>query len=149
MLVNQFFFTGSAQYSSQLFESSSFFSGIVRSNASYFAFGTYNPINVFAFIFGSNAVQTSTQLIINKSDLIGLTPNINNTAESLFVSIILRLLTGNNNVNFIKLNCVYWGGGYINNKRVDTIILNFYKLLTVINEYEIQNISSSINPNDY
>jgi hypothetical protein len=43
-------------------------------------------------VFGSNASQTSTDLVIKKSDLIetGLTPSANNTAESLLLAIILK-----------------------------------------------------------
>ncbi|NJL61826.1 MAG: hypothetical protein HC903_08330 [Methylacidiphilales bacterium] len=42
-------------------------------------------------VFGTNASQTATELIIKKSDLaaIGLVPTANNTAESLLVALIL------------------------------------------------------------
>lgn len=43
-------------------------------------------------VFGSNATQTATDLVIKKSDLVdaGLTPSANNTAESLLLAIILK-----------------------------------------------------------
>ena len=41
-------------------------------------------------VFGSNATQDNTDIIIKKSDLPGLTASNNNTAESLVVAIILK-----------------------------------------------------------
>lgn len=49
------------------------------------------PEPTLSQVFGSNSSQTSTQLIISKADLesIGLVPNANNSAESLFISLLL------------------------------------------------------------
>jgi hypothetical protein len=41
-------------------------------------------------LFGANCSQTSTQFIIDKSDLEGLTPSENNSAESLLVAILKK-----------------------------------------------------------
>lgn len=41
-------------------------------------------------LFGTNAVQDNQSLVIRKSDLPGLTPSANNTAESLLVAILLQ-----------------------------------------------------------
>jgi hypothetical protein len=41
-------------------------------------------------VFGANAAQTSTTITITKADLTGLTASANNTAESLFVAILLK-----------------------------------------------------------
>ena len=41
-------------------------------------------------IFGANATQTATTLTLTKADLAGLTPSGTNTAESLFVAILLK-----------------------------------------------------------
>ncbi|MBD2516868.1 hypothetical protein H6G93_17955 [Nostoc sp. FACHB-973] len=43
-------------------------------------------------VFGANATQTSTDLVIKKSDLtsVGLTPGANNTAESLLLAVNLK-----------------------------------------------------------
>jgi len=38
--------------------------------------------------FGANVVETSTTITILKSDLLGLTPSGNNTADSIFAGII-------------------------------------------------------------
>lgn len=45
-----------------------------------------------AAVFGANATQTSTDLVIKKSDLtgVGLTPSANNTAESLLLALNLK-----------------------------------------------------------
>ena len=41
-------------------------------------------------VFGANATQTATALTIAKADLTGLTASATNTAESLFVAILLK-----------------------------------------------------------
>lgn len=45
-------------------------------------------------LFGINALQTATELVIKKSDLadVGLTPTANNRAEQLFVAVLLKAL---------------------------------------------------------
>jgi hypothetical protein len=42
--------------------------------------------------FGDNTLQNSNSLVIQKSDLPGLTPTTNNTAEELVVGILLKIL---------------------------------------------------------
>ena len=46
-------------------------------------------------LFGVNASQTATELVIRKADLvaIGLTPQTNNRAEQLIVAILLKALS--------------------------------------------------------
>ncbi|HCF27621.1 MAG TPA: hypothetical protein DEV81_10585 [Cyanobacteria bacterium UBA11049] len=41
-------------------------------------------------LFGANATQSATQLVIKKSDLSELTANGNNTAESLLAAVLLQ-----------------------------------------------------------
>jgi hypothetical protein len=41
-------------------------------------------------VFGAGATQTATTITISKADLAGLTPSATNTAESLFVAILLK-----------------------------------------------------------
>lgn len=45
-------------------------------------------------LFGVNATQTATELVIKKADLaaVGLTPTANNRAEQLVVAIVLKAL---------------------------------------------------------
>ncbi|MBD2516867.1 hypothetical protein H6G93_17950 [Nostoc sp. FACHB-973] len=46
-------------------------------------------------LFGVNAVQTATELVIKKTDLVavGLTPQTDNRAEQLLVAILLKALS--------------------------------------------------------
>ncbi|MEH1940095.1 MAG: hypothetical protein V7L01_07750 [Nostoc sp.] len=46
-----------------------------------------------ADIFGEGATQNATVLVIRKSDLLRLTPQANNTAESLLVAILITALS--------------------------------------------------------
>ncbi|MEH1810877.1 MAG: hypothetical protein V7K26_00050 [Nostoc sp.] len=52
------------------------------------------PEPTLAAVFGANASQTATDLIIKKADLPGLTPSSSNTAESLFVGVALKAQEG-------------------------------------------------------
>jgi hypothetical protein len=42
-------------------------------------------------LFGLSAIETGTTLTIAKSDMTGLMPKLENTAESMFVAIVLRV----------------------------------------------------------
>ncbi|MBW4425941.1 MAG: hypothetical protein KME50_16190 [Nostoc desertorum CM1-VF14] len=64
-------------------------------------------------LFGINALQTATELIIRKADLmpVGLTPVVDNRSEQLFVAILLKALenfqgtlTDENNSNVVDEN---------------------------------------------
>jgi hypothetical protein len=44
-------------------------------------------------VFGANATQDSSYLTIYKSDLTGLVPSSDNTAESLLVALVLQAMT--------------------------------------------------------
>lgn len=107
----------------------------------------FEPPNFQAF-FGFNAAQTATSLIINKSDLTGLTPLTNNTAESLLVGIINRILAGKHLVQFVHIDFKYWGHGVDGKKRIDTVLLYLYD-----KEYngigDISTLLTTVNPNDY
>jgi len=43
-------------------------------------------------VFGSGSTQTLDSLVISKSDLVGLTAQATNTAESMFVSLLLKAM---------------------------------------------------------
>ncbi|MEH2146250.1 hypothetical protein [Nostoc sp.] len=47
----------------------------------------------FADLFGKGATQTSDVLVIQKNSLVRLTPQSNNTAESLFAAILITALS--------------------------------------------------------
>ena len=50
---------------------------------------TYLPISL-TNLFGSGATQDATSLTIIKSDLVGLTPSLSNSAESLLAAILVK-----------------------------------------------------------
>ena len=51
-------------------------------------------------IFGAGATQTATTLTISKADLTGLTASANNSAESLFVGMLLNAMNSLTQANF-------------------------------------------------
>jgi hypothetical protein len=108
----------------------------------------YFPPNTFSFIFGQSAYQTINSLVINKSELFGLTPNSNNTAESLLVGIINRLLGGSLSSEFPKLSTKYWGYGNDEGNRIDTVVINIRNSLTVTSN-EIAEYNYTIDPDSY
>lgn len=106
--------------------------------------------DAFALIFGSNATQDATSLTITKADLIGLTPSENNTAESLFIAIITKSLGGSRTINFLKLTIDYWGYGYTTNQRVDTLLVNLFKIVEYDGNLLLDsNYSNQLIPDDY
>lgn len=108
----------------------------------------YLPPNVFTFIFGVNASQNINSLIIKKNDLYGLTPANNNTAESLVVGIINRLLGGSAACEFPKFSSKYWGYGTDEGKRIDTVLIHLRNNLSTSNN-EIAEYNTTIDPDSY
>jgi hypothetical protein len=105
--------------------------------------------DIFKLIFGENALQNSTQLTINKSDLVGLTPQANNTAESLLVAIIARNINSAQlQILSPKLDIEYWGHGVSGNSKVDTLLIKIHNLISS-NDNEIEDYTNIVNPNDY
>lgn len=101
-------------------------------------------------IFGAGASQTSTQIIINKADLPGLTPAANNRADQLLVGVLLRAQVGlpktafENDIDqsiYIELGYPTFAFRGTNNAqyRVDQLTINLAKPDT----------SSIIDPDDY
>lgn len=105
--------------------------------------------NMFTFLFGENASQNINSIVISKSDLIGLTPDVSNTAESLIVAIIYRILANKSKVFTPKIDLDYWGFGYDGNTKVNTVLINFCNLLLVSDTHEIADYVNNINPNIY
>ena len=105
--------------------------------------------NMFAFLFGENASQDIDSIVITKNDLVGLTPTNHNTAESLLVAIIYRILVNKSKVFTPKIDMEYWGFGHDSNIRIDTVILRLHNLLNInIANNEIS-LTNSVNPSDY
>ena len=107
------------------------------------------PPNVFKLVFGENASQSNLTIVINKNDLIGLSPSFDNTAESLLVGILVKLLINQKIMFAGKLNFEYWGYGFIDDKKVDTILIKAYSLLSTTDTYEIANYNNQVSPNNY
>jgi len=166
LVENQSIFTSLSNSISQLIESQNFLSSIslIISQAPTsqsiftalsFARGNFNTLNphfspnLFSYFFGSSAVQTINSITIQKSDLPGLTRTVNNTAESLFVGLLCIALSGKNIVEFPGITFKYWGYGKDGNKRIDTVLVDIRNKLTVINTYEIQDITTTVDPDDY
>jgi len=104
----------------------------------------------FALIFGNHAIQDLDTITISKADLVGLTPSVNNTAESLLVAIITRSLVNARDINLLKVGINYWGHGYTEAKRVDTILVNLFNLALFDGNILLEsNYSRTIAPNDY
>jgi hypothetical protein len=154
----------SASQSSVIFlsiSSSSFVSGAVSvvgntTTGAVFslAFKTNNlatifPPDMFTFLFGANATQSINHLTINKADLIGLTAHPSNTAESLLIGIIGRILIGKNNVFTPKIDFNYWGYGINEGMRTDTVLIKFNRLLAITDTYEINDTATPLTPTDF
>ncbi len=105
--------------------------------------------NLFTLLFGVNALQNTNFLVIDKNDLTDLTPNNDNTAESLLVGLLYRNLINNTKIQTPIVDFKYWGYGYNGNKKIDTIIISFYNLLPIANTYEIASYSNTVTPNNY
>lgn len=105
--------------------------------------------NTLQQLFGANATQDNQSLVIRKSDLPGLTPSVNNTAESLLVAILLQswgefegLLvdetgepvvdeTGeaigyNHRELFEKLNVWFWKRQFTGGRVLDTFVIDVF-----------------------
>ncbi len=99
-------------------------------------------------IFGANATQSSTDIVIRKSDLTGLTASSNNSAESLLVAILLKvksyLIQTNYDLNKDQSLYLIDGFSSLANRggvqhRLDQITVTMSKL----------DASSTIDPKDY
>lgn len=103
-------------------------------------------------VFGANATQTATELILNKADFaaIGLTADANNTAESLYLAISFFAQTYlteanfdsniNQNVYIEKGLSSFTNRGENNDAyRTDQLTINLAKL----------DINATLNPDDY
>jgi hypothetical protein len=107
------------------------------------------PPNMYTALFGEGFFQSSSIVRINKSDLPGLTPTANNTAESLLVALIARNLLSGNKVLYLKIGVEFWGYGYSNGKRIDTLLIHLFNYLAVASSYEVADYDNSVNPMNY
>jgi hypothetical protein len=105
--------------------------------------------NTLTQLFGANATQDNQSLVIRKSDLPGLTPSSNNTAESLLVAILLQtwnefegLLVDETGVAVVdetgealgydhkelyeKLNLWFWKRQFTGGRVLDTFVIDCF-----------------------
>ncbi|PAX52854.1 hypothetical protein [Brunnivagina elsteri] len=132
-----------------IFDSSTFASALTI--AIGFIFLQSHSINYqsnFQVFFGIDSSQSLSHLIIKKSALSGLTASANNTAESLFVALILNSLNLLLPDTTASVNSYLWGANIANDKKIHTILINFYNQLSTV-DYEFTNYSENINPMDY
>ena len=102
-------------------------------------------------VFGAGATQTSTTLTITKADLTGLTASANNSAESLFVAILLKakeyLTTVNYDANIDQSITVVTPD--FNAQSLVTRNNTQYRQYTqTVNLYKVDS-SSAIDPDDF
>lgn len=102
----------------------------------------------FQLLFGINAVQTIGLLIIKKSELGRLQFTANNTAQSLFVCLLVRAFIFNSSNND-KLNIYSWGITMNTNSIINTIIIEMINQLIPVDGYEIPDFDNVVKPMDY
>lgn len=102
-------------------------------------------------IFGAGAAQNSTTLTISKADLTGLTASANNSAESLFVALLLKakdyLTTANYDANTdqsVTIVTPDFGAQSL----VTRNNTQYRQYVQTVNLYKVDN-SSAIDPDDF
>ena len=104
-------------------------------------------------VFGDNASQNATTLTISKADLssLGLTPSANNSAESLFVAILLKakqyLSVANYEAN-IDQSITIATPDFNAQSLVTRNNQQYRQFQEVVNLYKVDS-SSTIDPDDY
>lgn len=102
-------------------------------------------------VFGANAVQNATTLTISKADLTGLISSANNTAESLYVAILLKakeyLTTANYEAN-IEQSITITDPDFNAQTLVTRNEQQYRQFTQLVNLYKIDS-NSTINANDY
>jgi hypothetical protein len=115
----------------------------------FVSFSEYiNYFSKLARFFGKNASQDATKLYIQKSDLPYLTATENNTAESLFVALLLKVLLDESNSLSSPVFVYHWGTYFSENKVFHTYIINLFVLVVYVN-YEAQNLETAIIPDTF
>lgn len=112
----------------------------------------HNYLSGLARLFGINARQDETKLYISKSDLLGLTARVNNSAESLFVALLLQIVRQSTDpliakifISIFKTELIISRQQSVKNTILD---VKFNSLVTYSDIYEIDD-SPSIDPNNF
>ncbi|MCC5640546.1 hypothetical protein LC593_32900 [Nostoc sp. CHAB 5844] len=103
-----------------------------------------NPLQIY---FGNGARQDSNYLYIKKSDLTGLTPLVNNSAESLLIALLLKNLDMTNDVDDLITLTLF--DTYVSENKIKNIILIQPSYLALTTNDELQDLPTSINPMNY
>ncbi|MDZ8083195.1 MAG: hypothetical protein RMZ69_26105 [Nostoc sp. ChiQUE01a] len=90
-------------------------------------------------LFGENYKESSTTLIVNKAEVIGLTP------EAIFTALFAKCLI--NHLNLKNIDLVYSGADISNGQRMSTYWLYFFDY--PLDEFNNPDISQSVNPNNF
>lgn len=109
-----------------------------------------------ARFFGTNAQQTPTQLIIQKSDLQGLIPSVDNSPESILVALLLHVLKNESNSITSNVYISFFRTEFISSNTVSLIVhtylVQIYKLLIYEDDRypsPITNSNAPITPKDF
>jgi hypothetical protein len=115
--------------------------------------GCQDYLSSHARFFGNHFKQDANNIYITKSDLPSLTPEFNNTAESLFIALLLRTLIYESNdfISLIKIS--HWGTSFV---IINQIPFRLTVLVIEINvpakykyvKTEIINANDALNPKD-
>lgn len=102
-------------------------------------------------VFGAGATQTATTLTIAKADLTGLTASANNSAESLFVALLLKAkeyLTAANYDSNIDQSVTIVTPDFNAQSLITRNNQQYRQFTQTVNLYKVDT-SSTIDPDDY
>lgn len=101
-----------------------------------------DSLSKFQIYFGMSFHQTETHIYIKKANLTGLTPSINNTAESLFIALLNKVISlGTIPEN--RISAFFWRSNSAERK-IQYVILLFFSIDT--SSGVIENFSNSNSP---
>lgn len=107
-----------------------------------------DQLTTFQALFGITSYQSSTEIYIKKAEMLGLTPNSNNSAESLVVALLLLWTAYAKGKIDGKVSVDRWGVYLADSKVRYVLEANFYRQLTVTSN-EIQDIDETLTPSDF
>ncbi|MDZ8240144.1 MAG: hypothetical protein RMZ69_23845 [Nostoc sp. ChiQUE01a] len=90
-------------------------------------------------LFGENYKESSTDLIINKSEVTGF------TSEAIFTALFLKWVS--NHLNLKNIDFLYSGADISSGQRMSTYWLHFFDY--PLDEFNNPDISQPVNPNNF
>lgn len=148
--LSGFFVSGSLLKDAIAYFGSSFNEGqLILSGIIFYGSGYQDYLSSHARLFGLNFRQDIKNLYINKSDLPLLIPSKNNTPESLFVAVLLRIIMYEARDITALVNGYVWKTLFVKPFRLTELVVEInvpakYKYVDV----EIINASDSLSPNE-